>query len=141
MSTNITPDISKRNAYWLPRERYYELKWFCLQYNSWKSMLPYISGLSRIEHGTFISAYSGGRDFSDPVSSAAFVRSYFTARIEMVEKAAKESAPSFWEDLLFAVTTTCSYETLILKRDIPCGKELYYKCYRKFFWILSSYRQ
>ena len=36
MSTVIRPELSKNNEYWIPRQRFYELKHFCLQYPSWK---------------------------------------------------------------------------------------------------------
>ena len=36
MSTVIRPEISKKNLYWIPKHRYYELKHFCLQYPEWK---------------------------------------------------------------------------------------------------------
>ena len=37
MGTNIRPEISERNPYWISKHRYYELKHFCLQYNGWAS--------------------------------------------------------------------------------------------------------
>ena len=141
MSATVLPEVSKKNPYWIPRERYYELKWFCMQYNSWKNMLPYISGLSRMENGLFISGYVGKTNYSDPVGTAALVRLYFQERIDMVEKAAKEAAPEFWKELLLAVTSNYSYEVLQARNQIPCGKELYYKRYRKFFWILNDMRK
>lgn len=36
MGTTIRPEISKKNRYWIDKHRYYELKYFCLQYPTWK---------------------------------------------------------------------------------------------------------
>lgn len=35
MGTVVRADISKKNAYWIDKHRYYELKHFCLQYPIW----------------------------------------------------------------------------------------------------------
>jgi hypothetical protein len=42
--------------------------------------------------------------------------------------------------LLKAVTEGLSYTHLKTKLDIPCGKDMYYDRYRKFFWLLSEFR-
>ena len=31
-------------------------------------------------------------------------------------------------------------EELKAKKNIPCGKEMYYELYRKFFWLLDKRR-
>ena len=36
MGTNIRPEISKKNQYWISKPRYYELRHFCLQYPNWR---------------------------------------------------------------------------------------------------------
>ena len=37
-------ELSKKNPYHIPRYRYYELKYFCRQYNDWKKALTLIDG-------------------------------------------------------------------------------------------------
>lgn len=44
MGTNIRPEISERNPYWISKHRYYELKHFCLQYNGWASAYKALDG-------------------------------------------------------------------------------------------------
>lgn len=39
MCTNVRPNVSKKNDYYISKERYYELKHFCLQYNDWMRAL------------------------------------------------------------------------------------------------------
>ena len=35
MSTQIRPETSQKNPYWIPKHRYYELKHFVMQYPAW----------------------------------------------------------------------------------------------------------
>lgn len=35
MATTIRPELSKNNKYYISKQRYYELKHFCLQYGDW----------------------------------------------------------------------------------------------------------
>ena len=37
-------ELSKKNPYHIPRYRYYELKYFCRQYDDWKKALTLIDG-------------------------------------------------------------------------------------------------
>lgn len=42
--------------------------------------------------------------------------------------------------ILKAVTEELSYTYLKSKLKIPCGKDMYYDRYRRFFWLLSNSR-
>lgn len=46
MGTKIRPELSKKNKYWIPRHRYYELKHFCLQYPEWKEQYTNLSSVT-----------------------------------------------------------------------------------------------
>lgn len=37
-------------------------------------------------------------------------------------------------------TTGMSYDTLRVQTSIPCSRDVYYECYRKFFWLLDKAR-
>lgn len=45
MSTQIRPETSQKNPYWIPKHRYYELKHFVMQYPAWVIILS-ITGSS-----------------------------------------------------------------------------------------------
>ena len=53
MSTVIRPEISDKKKYWISKERYYELKHFCLQYNEWRKLY------SELSEASFPLAFSG----------------------------------------------------------------------------------
>lgn len=45
MATEIRPELSEKNPYWIGKHRYYELKHFCLQYPIWKKAYNALLGL------------------------------------------------------------------------------------------------
>lgn len=133
MSTSIRSTISKRNKYWIPKHRYLELRHFCLQYPEWKRDLREYSWRSS-------GVISQGNEWSDPTSKAAERREQANNCISMVEKCAKASSNELWAYLLKAVTQDMSYVALRMIDEIPCGRDMYYECYRKFFWLLDKSR-
>ena len=139
MSNKTRPELSKKNPYWLERHRYYELKHFCMQYPLWVKERAAIDGLVTTKYGA--SLYSPDPSSSDPTAKAADVRLFYTNRIEMVEEAARETDPVIGSYILAGVTCGVSYEALNARFTVPCGKDMYYELYRKFFWLLSRKRQ
>ena len=137
MGTDIRPEISKRSSYWISRHRFYELKHFCLQYQEWKDELTYL-GLTKDPFAEKIGKSAGP---SDPVISAVLRRELLTDHIEMVDKAAKGCSEDLWQYVFKGVTEGISYEHLFIQNGIPCCKETYYECFRRFFWVLSKLRK
>jgi hypothetical protein len=69
------------------------------------------------------------------------LRTFYSERIELIEKIAKEADPYLYPYIIKAVTEELSYTYLKAKLDIPCGKDMYYDRYRRFFWLLSEARK
>lgn len=139
MGTNIRPELSKKNKYWLSKSRYYELKHFCLQYPLWKKVY-----LELVDYGVPVSMIKSEikpTTISDPTAQLAIEKLYYMDRIEMVEEAAYEADKYLYKYILKAVTEGYSYVHLKSRLEIPCSRETYYDRYRKFFWILSQKRQ
>jgi hypothetical protein len=136
MSTVIRAQLSKRNEYYIEKHRFYELKHYCLQYASWKRSLASISVYPAQEQNKFTSSNTA----SDPTLKLAESRIHFKDRIELLEKVAMEADPIIGPCVLRGVTTGLSYEALRMHMDIPCGKDMYYMIYRKFFWLLDKVR-
>lgn len=138
MGTVIRPELSVKNKYYIDKHRHYELKHFCLQYPIWKK--AYID-LDNV--GVTISSIErqpSDNSHGDPTAKKAIVRAQLIERIEMIERIAKEADDYLWQYILKAVTENLSYTHLKTKFDIPCGKDMYYDRYRKFFWLLSRVR-
>lgn len=138
MTTVIRAEISEKNKYWIDKHRHYELKHFCLQYPSWKkayadfdnTSLP-LSMIERIPTSNIPG---------DPTAKRAMMKSYYAERMKLVEKVALETDNYLHKYILKAVTEGLSYTYLKARLNIPCGRDLYYDRYRRFFWLLSKAR-
>ena len=138
MATLIRPELSTKNRYWINKHRHYELKHFCLQYPLWKQECSMYSSPS-------ISSSMADRMPSsnvpgDPTAKWVMRKAYYQERIKLIEDIAKETDRYLYEYILKAVTEELSYTYLKTKMGIPCGKDMYYDRYRKFFWLLSAAR-
>lgn len=136
MTTKIRPEISKKNKYWIDKNRHYELKHFCLQYPEWKrayNSSPDIS-LSTTESIPRTNRHS------DLTAKQAMRKTYYLERIKLIEKVAKEADSELHSYILKAVTEELSYTYLKTKTEIPCGRDMYYDRYRRFFWLLDKER-
>lgn len=138
MATVIRPELSIKNKYHIDKHRHYELKHFCLQYPSWKKTYRDLDNIG-ISLST-VERTSSSNLPGDPTAKKAIAKAQLTERIEMVERIAREADDYLWQYILKAVTENLSYTHLKTKFDIPCGKDMYYDRYRKFFWLLSKVR-
>lgn len=138
MATVIRPELSIKNKYHIDKHRHYELKHFCLQYPEWKK--AYVD-LDDAAIGSSIGERIPSNNLpGDPTAKKAMAKARLDERIKMVEKIAKEADGILWQYILKGVTENLSYTYLKTKLDIPCGKDMYYDRYRKFFWLLSKAR-
>lgn len=139
MSTIIRPEISVKNKYWISRHRYYELKHFCLQYPEWKKEYAYYREISIPSPKLRLTPSSTNVDGS--ATERHVINSiYLSERINLIEKLSIEADNELNKYILKAVTEGLSYEYLKVNLDIPCGKDMYYDRYRRFFWLLSEAR-
>lgn len=138
MSTVIRPEISKSREYWLEEHRYYELKHFCLQYPIWKE--TYEAMRENVKTSGLLDLYIKSNLIGDPTGDCVEARMFYSERIEMVEVAAEATDSEIGKYILKGVTEGLSYDKLNEEAPVPCGKDKYYKLYRKFFWLLSKMR-
>ena len=139
MATVIRPEVSANNEHYISRHRYYELKHFCMQYTEWKRAYTELDG-SRTHSSEVIERIDSGC-VAKSTEWYARRRIQIRERIELVETAAKQSAGNMAGALIKAVSEGLSYEQICAHENVPCGKELWYKTYRKFFWILDDLRE
>lgn len=126
-------DVSKKNPYWISKYRFLELKYFCLQYQEMMREVTYISSLESV-----MLAPSGSGPKDSSVEAAVLRRESLIFKTTVIETAARLTDEALQYDILNGVTTGRSYEQLNARNKIPCGRELYYKLYRKFFWVLDQ---
>lgn len=129
MSTTITPELSRKNKYYISKHRYYELKHFCLQYPEWKYQMVTLGGVMR-----------NANLIEDPTGETATKLADLKSNISLIRKLAMESDKDLASYIFKAVTEERTYENLKTFFDIPCGRDMYYDRYRKFFWLLDKER-
>lgn len=139
MCTNIRPELSEKNKYWIDKHRYYELKHFCLQYPVWKKSYLALDGMSKRPND--LEFFTPTNSCGDPTARCAMAKSFYSERMEIIERCAREADPELAVYILRAVTEELSYTYLKNKLDIPCSKDTYYDRYRRFFWFLNKARQ
>lgn len=137
MGETVRAELSKKNKYWIDKNRYYELKYFCLQYPLWRKAYELLDGLQLCSYDL---VYVSNSDLSDVTGKCVEERSLYFERMKTVEQAAIEADPYLASYILKAVTEGYSYNYLQTQLNIPCGRDMYYDRYRRFFWILSNSR-
>lgn len=138
MATLIRAELSKKNKYWISKHRHYELKHFCLQYPEWKKACALRTGRSACLTTT-VSSVKNHNFLYSPISNNSTLSNY-TELIELIDQTAIEADPYLYEYILKGVTEGRSYTYLKAVLGMPCGKDMYYDRYRKFFWLLSNAR-
>lgn len=139
MATLIRPEISEKNKYWIDRHRYYELKHFCLQYPIWKKAYLSLDGFSKRTNE--LGTVTKNNIPTNITEKCAISKTFYSERIDMVERASKEADPDLYNYILKAVTEDVSFNYLKTVLGIPCSRDTYYDRYRRFFWLLSKERE
>ena len=138
MASNLRPELSKKNRYWIPKDRFYELKYFCLQYPLWKHAYEALDGMRVSSFDlTYVKASNGADIFGGIMDE----RALYLGRMELVEKAAREADPYLASYILKAVTEGYSFTYLKSRLEIPCSRDMYYDRFRRFFWLLDQIRK
>ena len=139
MTTVLRAELSTKNKYYIDKHRYYELKHFCLQYPLWKKAYAELEAIDIPL--SMIGQESINPDPSNPTMKRALMKIFYTERIKLVEKTAMDTDPYLYSYILKGITEEKSYTYLKTVLGIPCGRDMYYDRYRKFFWLLSKSRE
>lgn len=139
MTTVLRAELSTKNKYYIDKHRYYELKHFCLQYPLWKKAYAELEAIDIPL--SMIGQESINPDPSNPTMKRALMKVFYTERIKLIEKTAMDTDPYLYSYILKGITEEKSYTYLKTVLGIPCGRDMYYDRYRKFFWLLSKSRE
>lgn len=127
--------LSEKNPFRLEQHRYLELVHYCLQYPEWKKKRREL--IEANGHPLYLEdpvVHDTGRSTED----LAIRIDELTRAIDLVECAAKAADQDLWRFLLCAVTKDVKYPVLRDLHGLPCCKNVWYRTYRKFYWILSQ---
>lgn len=117
--------------YGISKNRYKELKAFCMQYEEKKNKIQY--GMNSPNQD---GMPRGSRSISSPVEQQAIENTMYMRDIRMIEEAAVKANPVIWKYILKSVTEDLSYEFIMYDKEqgrIPTGKTEFY-AYRKLFY-------
>lgn len=131
----LKSELSTKNKYWIPKHRYYELKHYCLQYPHWKKLYSSLEFKMEVDESGIRSSEPG-----KPTEKYALIRAGCKNAMELVERTCRDASSELCGYLLRAVTEGIPFIKLQTLYQIPCGKDMYYDAYRKFFYILSQRR-
>lgn len=119
------------NDYGISKNRYKELKAFCLQYNEKKNKIQY--GMNSPSQD---GMPRGSRSTNSPVEQQTIENTMYLRDIRMIEEAAVKTNPVIWKYILKSVTEDLSYELIMYDKEqgkIPVGQTDFY-AYRKLFY-------
>ncbi len=129
--------LSQKNRYWLEENRYRELKYYCLQYPEWKRAYEGLSSLTQQPE-----LYLPQPDYhGDPTAKCAIAMDKYNRKMAVVDRAAEKTDLELKDYILKGVTEGLSYDQLVARMGMPCGRKLYYNYYHKFFWTLSKMKE
>ena len=135
MGTNIRPEVSKKNPYYISRHRFYELKHYCLQYYEWKKLKCELEDILSFDK---TGLGQNATEWADPTGNIAVKIDGLNRKMEQIEKLTRLTDPFIQRYLFKAVTEGLSYTYLKTALGMPCSKEYFYRRYRKFWWMLSQ---
>ena len=137
MSTDIRPEISSRNPYSIEKEKYYELKHFCLQYPSWRKERTRLINQSKDYK---LKEHVSQSNIANPTEAIAIKISELSDKMKLVESTAKEVDGEIGQYVLLVVTGVATYQYLKTRMQIPFSRDAFYEVYRRFFWLLAQKR-
>ena len=124
--------------YGISKNRYKELKAFCLQYDEKKSRIQYgTSGSPPVWEGGTSGIGSAG----SPVERQAIENESYSRDCRMVEEAAIRANPGIWRYILRSVTRDLPYEYVEYDEElgrITVGRTEFYAFRRLFFFYLHE---
>lgn len=135
MSTLIRPEVNMKNKYWISKNRYRELLYFCKQYYDYQQIYKELIKPGRISE---FAQERKKREHSDPTAEIVMRRDKFLQKMRLIEHAALQTDDELCGYIFKSVTEGKPYTYFEMSKEgIPCSRNTFYDRYRKFFWILD----
>ena len=143
MATEIKPELSPNNKYYIPKHRYYELLHFCRQYTDYLAekdnlLATYVRPIVA-NHTITTDPMAAHR--IDHMERWAIKLADIDDKIQLIEQATVDADKELSGYILMAVSGGIGYDILSIRYNIPCSRNTFYDRYRKFFWILDQRRK
>lgn len=145
MSTTIRPELSERNPYYVPKERYLELLHFTRQFEYW------VTECNRYDIHSVRTNYDRVQinDVKDNTARDAIRNASMSNKIKMVHKCAFKAVDIVCKGvirdyqpvidaLIFGIVHDQGYDFINVNHII--SRDMYYKVYHCYFWLLNKER-
>lgn len=132
-------ELSGKNRWKLPKHRMLELKHYCLQYPEWKARYKELQ--IAMDGGTAsLTQIPVIHEPVDITGELGIRLAEYSKAMDRIERLSREADERISYYILLAVTREIMYPKLKAVYEIPCGCDLFYDRYRKFFWLLDKER-
>ena len=136
MGETIRSTLSLKNPYYISKERYLELKHFCLQYKEWCKEISTL----RLVRSSTITGMPLHHNTGDPTGDVSVRLASLTKRIDVLKEAVDKLEPWISDYIFEAVTEKKTFE-YFQTHGIACGRVYFYERYHEFFWFLDKVRE
>ena len=136
MPRHESKTLSTKNEYYLSRNKYLELYYFCRQYDDWKKEYESLGSVQAFRYEEKIKS----PDPSDPTFNIAARRLELFHKMELVEQTAIEANPELARFILMNVTEGAGFNYIDNRFIVPCCEKSFYKFRRRFFFLLARKR-
>ena len=130
--------LSMKSKYYIPKYRYYELKYRCLQYNSWLEEYNCMCGL--LASKIFENDRVDGGENSNRTYECAVKRVEYWNNMNEIKKALLYLPFDLQTPIFAAVTEGLGWQVIQARYSLVCTRDEYYKAYHQFFYRLDQIR-
>lgn len=116
----------------ISKNKYQELKFFCMQYKEKKTELEDAYGLCAVA----ADGVPGGSKIGKPTENRAVRNAELEHEVKIIEESAERVSKTLAPYILNNVTEGIAYEYM----NVPCGRKQFYEARRYFFYLLSLRR-
>ena len=127
--------MSEKSKYYLPKETFLTVVHYCKQYPLWDEELSAMTDTSKAI--TYDQDRVQVSPDSDPTSDLAVRRIEISKKKDVIDQTAQRVAGNLWNWIILGVCYDRPYYYLADK-GIPCGKNLYYKLRRRFYYEMAK---
>ena len=129
-----------RGKYKLSKAEFLSAKYYALRYHEWKDEYERLLVSAEAASPPMDRDGSGGGNTEESqVENTAIKMAELSKKFTAVEEAAMAAGKELYPWILEAVTgEDITYDYLVLHKDIPCGRDMFYARRREFYYYLSK---
>lgn len=126
--------VIKNNEYQISMHEFYAAYHYAMQYGEWLKEYRALAGIDSVVQ----DGMPHGNTVGNPTEAKAEKALNLYEKIKRIEDSANEAGPGIERFLLMGVTCEGMTFNALASRGIPCCANHYYKCRRRFYYILSK---